>query len=142
MAVPMIDDPNGGRAVKEWMGKTPDSVPPPTVQARIFLRAKGFCHISGRKIGVGEKWQLEHVKALWAGGENRERNIRPALAEPHKEKTADENASRDKADRVRLKHLGVYPKSKAQLKSRGFSPTRSALDRPSFNPEIMDGDHE
>lgn len=34
------------------------------------------------------------------------------------------------------------PKSRSPLRSRGFSPTRSALDRPSFNPEIMDGDHE
>ncbi|RWF41621.1 MAG: HNH endonuclease, partial [Mesorhizobium sp.] len=43
--MPMIDDPNGGRSVKEWIGKTPDSVPPATVRARIFLRADGICHI-------------------------------------------------------------------------------------------------
>ncbi|MGY3330080.1 5-methylcytosine-specific restriction protein A [Mesorhizobium sp. USDA 4775] len=124
-----IDDPNGGRSVKEWIGKTPDSVPPPTVRARIFLRANGMCHISQRPIGAGEKWQLEHVKPLSLGGENRESNLRPALVEPHRAKSADENALREKADRVRAKHLGVYPKSKAPIRSRGFAPTRDGVER-------------
>ncbi|RUW97335.1 HNH endonuclease [bacterium M00.F.Ca.ET.141.01.1.1] len=119
-----IDDPNGGRRVKEWIGKTPDSVPPATVRARIFLRSDGICHISQRPIGAGQKWELEHVKPLALGGENRESNMRPALVAPHKEKSADENAIREKADRIRAKHLGVYPKSQAKLQGRGFAPTR------------------
>ena len=128
--MPMIDDPNGGRSVKEWIGKTADSVPPPTVRARIFLRADGICHISKRVIGAGEKWELEHVKPLWAGGENRESNLRPALVEPHRAKSAGENAMRDKADRVRAKHLGVYPKSRAPIRSRGFASTRGRISSP------------
>jgi 5-methylcytosine-specific restriction endonuclease McrA len=119
-----IEDPNGGRSVKEWIGKTPDSKPPATVLARIFLRHNGICHISKRKIGPGEKWEAEHIKPLWSGGENRERNLAPALVDPHKQKTADENALREKADRIRAKHLGVYPPSKAKLQSRGFASTR------------------
>ncbi|MER9217925.1 HNH endonuclease [Mesorhizobium sp. M0644] len=127
--MPKIDDPNGGRSVKEWIGKTPDSVPSPTVQARIFLRAKGICHISNRAIAAGEKWQLEHVKPLWSGGENRESNLRPALVDPHKVKSAAENAMREKADRVRAKHLGVYPKTKAPIRGRGFASTRDGIQR-------------
>jgi 5-methylcytosine-specific restriction endonuclease McrA len=111
----MIDDPNGGRSIKEWIGKTPDSVPPPTVLARIFLRAKGVCHISGRKIAPGEAWEAEHIKPLSMGGENRERNLRPALVEPHKQKTREETDLREKADRIRIKHLGLH-KSKHPMR--------------------------
>ena len=120
----MIDDPNGGRAVKEWFGRTPDSKPPATVLARIFLRHNGICHISKRPIRSGEKWEAEHIKPLSMGGENRERNLAPALTEPHKEKTAAENDMREKADRIRAKHLGIYPKSKAPIRGRGFRNTR------------------
>ena len=125
MSDPMIDDPLGGRRVKEWIGKTPDSRPPATVRARIFARAKGICHLSGRKIS-GKDWELEHVKALGLGGENRERNLAPALVEPHKEKTRSDNKTMDKADRIRLRHLGALPKPKgnARLRSRGFDKTR------------------
>lgn len=119
----MIDDPNGGRDVKEWIGKTPNSVPPPTVLARIFLRAGGRCHISNRQIAAGEPWQVEHVKALSLGGENRERNMRPALTDPHKEKTRQETDLREKADRIRMKHLGLH-KSKHPMKSRKAASVR------------------
>lgn len=116
-----ISDPNGGRDVKEWQGKTPNSVPPPTVKARVFLRAGGRCHITGLKI-AGKPWQVEHIKPLWAGGENREKNMAPALVDPHKEKTAEEGDIREKADRVRIKHLGLKPKpiGNSKIQSRGF----------------------
>lgn len=123
--VDMIDDPLGGRAVKEWIGKTPNSRPPPTVKARIFLRAKGICHLSGAKI-AGKPWELEHVKALGLGGENRERNLAPALVDPHREKTKLDNAAMDKADRIRLRHLGALPRSKRPIPSRPFQKTRIA----------------
>lgn len=100
-----------GRAVAEWIGKTPDSKVPPQVRARVFLRADGICHISKRKIRPGEAWELEHVKPLSMGGEHREGNMAPALVQPHREKTAQEARARAKADRVRAKHLGIHPKS-------------------------------
>jgi len=46
------------------------------------------------------------------------------LAVPHREKTAAENTERAKERRIRLKHQGLWPKSKAALKSRGFAKTR------------------
>lgn len=128
MAVPMIDNPLGGRSLPEWIGKTPDSKVPDTVRDRVFMRAGGRCYLSSRKIMPGDKWELEHVKPLSMGGEHRERNLRPALVAAHREKTKAEAADRAKADRIRRKHQGTWPKSKASIKSRGFSPTRS------FNP--------
>jgi hypothetical protein len=90
----------------------------------VFLRHGGKCHISGRVIRPGEAWELEHVRPLHMGGENREANLRPALIAPHREKTAREATAKAKADRIRAKHLGIYPKSRTPLKSRGFENTR------------------
>lgn len=114
-----------GRTVTEWVGKTADSKVPASVRARVFLAHDGVCHISRRKIRPGEAWELEHVTPLSMGGEHREKNLAPALVQPHREKTAQEAGVRAKADRIRAKHLGIYPKSKARLRSRGFEKTRA-----------------
>jgi 5-methylcytosine-specific restriction endonuclease McrA len=90
----------------------------------VFERAGGVCHISGRKIRAGDVWELEHIKPLSMGGEHRESNLAPALKDAHAEKTAREAGERAKADRVRLKHLGQWPKSRTPLRSRGFQKTR------------------
>jgi 5-methylcytosine-specific restriction protein A len=116
-----------GRTVPEWIGKTPDSKVPAPVRARVFLTHGGKCHISGRTIRPGEAWELEHVKPLSMGGEHRERNLAPALIQPHREKTAQEAGVRAKADRIRLKNLGLWPKSRTPLRSRGFQRTRPAV---------------
>jgi 5-methylcytosine-specific restriction endonuclease McrA len=110
-AIEPIDLP--WRAVPEWIGKTPDSAVPMKVKLRVFARWDGRCHISGVKILAGDKWDVEHVKPVRSAhpGEphlNRETNLRPALKEPHRKKTAQENSDNAKADRVRAKHLGIW----------------------------------
>lgn len=110
-----------GRSVEEWVGKNADQAVPARVRLRVFERHNGVCHISKRKIQAGEKWELEHIRPLSMGGENRESNMAPALVQAHREKTAAEAGPRAKADRIRAKHLGTYPKSPRPLKSRGFS---------------------
>lgn len=116
------------RSVPEWIGKTEDSRPPVSVKLRIFAKYEGRCHISGVKIRAGQEWDVEHVKPLWQAGPgeklNRESNLAPALKEPHREKTAAENSSKAKADRQRAKHLGIWPKTKRPLQSRGFEKRR------------------
>ena len=112
------------RILDEWIGATPDSPIPPRVRARVFERHGGRCHISGRKIMAGDLWDVDHVVALINGGENRERNLAPALRDKHREKTAADVAEKSKVARVRAKHLGIAPKSKRPLRSRGFAPTR------------------
>jgi 5-methylcytosine-specific restriction protein A len=116
------------RAVKEWIGKTDDARVPPRVRLRIFGRDGGVCHISGRKIAAGERWDLEHKVALCNGGQHRESNLAPALVEPHKLKTAADRAEKKIIDRKRKKHLGIRP-ARQKIQSRGFSraaPQRSA----------------
>lgn len=95
------------RAVPEWIGKTDDTPAPPHVRLRIFEREKGRCHISGRKIGPADKWDLDHKKALCNGGENRESNLFPALRDKHKEKSAEDVAERAAVAALRSKHLGI-----------------------------------
>lgn len=116
-----------GRSVPEWRGSSPDAKVPPHVRARVFERHGGRCHISGRLIRTGDAWELEHIKPLSMGGEHAELNMAPALVQPHREKTAKEATARAKADRMRAKHLGIWPKSKTPLRSRGFQKTRPEL---------------
>lgn len=66
------------RELPEWIGKSDDQKVPPHVRARVFDRHHGICHISKRKIMAGEKWELEHVRALILGGSHRESNLAPA----------------------------------------------------------------
>lgn len=112
------------RAVPEWIGATPDSAIPARVKVRVFEAHGGVCHISKRKIRAGEPWDADHVIAIINGGENRETNLAPALKAPHREKTADDVAIKSKTARMRAKHLGVFPKSKAKIRGGGFQRSR------------------
>lgn len=107
------------RATEEWIGKTDDAAIPLRVRVRVFERYEGRCYLSGRKIKPGEKWEVEHVIALCNGGEHREKNLAPALAAPHAEKTKADVALKSKIARTRAKHLGQWPKG-PKIPSRGF----------------------
>lgn len=116
------------REVPEWIGKTDDARPPRSVRARVFRAYDGVCYLSKRKIAAGETWELEHIRPLSMArpGENlnRESNLAPALAAPHREKSNREATDRAKADRIHAKHHGYYPPSKAKIQSRGFQKAR------------------
>lgn len=103
------------RSVPEWVGATPDTPAPPRVRLRVFERYEGRCYLSGRKILAGDKWELEHIKAIVNGGENRETNLAPALKAAHGAKTKADLAEKSKVYRIRAKHIGAWPKS------RGFN---------------------
>ncbi|MCZ4270935.1 HNH endonuclease [Maritalea porphyrae] len=111
-----------GRSTDEWFGATADTKAPPRVELRVFERYGGICYLSGIKILPGMKWELEHIKALCNGGENRESNLAPALVKAHKAKTAQDRKEKAKSDRIRKKHLGIT-KPKQKIRSRGFSPS-------------------
>lgn len=113
------------RAVEEWIGKTDDTQAPTRVRLRVFEAYNGRCHWSGRKIKPGDAWDCDHVIAIINGGENRETNLAPILrGKPHKEKTAADVAEKSKVARMRAKHLGIHPASKAKIRSRGFPSSR------------------
>lgn len=107
-----------GRSTDLWQGSTPDAAIPTRVRLRVFERHGGVCALTGRKIRAGDAWDLDHRVPLVLGGAHREDNLRPVLKDAHKAKTAQDVAAKAKADRVRAKHLGIYPKSRAPLRSR------------------------
>lgn len=109
------------RSLPEWIGKTDDSMPPRRVRLRIFNRHEGICHISKRKIAAGERWQLDHIKALIDGGENVESNLAPALTAPHKDKTADEVKRKAKIDAQAKFNLGIKS-DKPKMQGPKFTP--------------------
>lgn len=123
----------GGRSVKEWIGSSPDAKVPPRVQLRIFERYGGRCYLTGQKINPGDKWELEHISALANGGQHRERNLAPALVEPHKIKTAADRKIKAKRDRAKKKRYGIVktrnplPGSKASRFKRCMDGT--VIDR-------------
>lgn len=95
------------RSVPKWVGATDDAMPPPRVRLRIFDRCGGRCHRSGRAIGPGDTWALDHILALCNGGANDEDNLAPILSDEHPAKTAEDVALKAKIARVRKSHLGI-----------------------------------
>lgn len=117
------------REVSEWIGKSDNSKVPDRVRLRILRNHNETCHLSGRKIAPGEKWEVEHIKALILGGEHRESNLAPALVGPHKRKTAMEMAVKAKIDASAKRHYGIkksknpMPGSKASGWKKNFDGT-------------------
>ena len=95
------------RSVDEWVAKHDDQAVPPRVRLRIFNRYGGICQLSTRKIMAGDAWDLDHIKALWLGGEHRESNLHPVLRQKHREKSAHEQKLQAKTDRIAKKHHGI-----------------------------------
>lgn len=119
------------RTVEEWIGMTDDHRAPQKVRDRIFTR-DNRCHLCEQPIQVGEKWDLDHVKALINGGENREKNLRPAHRKCHKVKTARDVAEKAKVAAIRMRHNGsARPKqtiqSKNDLRTRPERDTNKGL---------------
>ena len=112
------------RKVKEWIGKDDNSRPPPRVLLRIFQREKGICHISGRKIRSGMKWQADHKIALINGGANSESNLFPALVDKHYREDSGWTSPRNPASPIWPNQISAS------------SPRQSALsDRPASGPQ-------
>lgn len=126
-----MSDPDGNtaREVAEWIGSSPDAAIPKRVKLRLLIRYGGRCYRSGHKFRPGDVIEFDHILALCNGGENRESNLAPILGgKPHQEKTADDVAIKAKTARIRAKHLGLHPPSKAKIRSRGFESTRPTRD--------------
>src|SRR5882724_6378047 len=108
------------RSLPECSHPNHDAKVPDRVRLRIFEREGGICHLSGRKIMPGEKWELEHKIALCNRGLHAESNLAPALVQPHKVKTAADVAEKAKVARKRKKFIGIR-KNRTITKWRKFN---------------------
>lgn len=113
------------RAVEEWVGSSPDAAIPPRVKLRIWERCGGRCALTGRKLRPGDPYDFDHIKALANGGAHAEGNLQVVCRIAHREKTKLDVAEKAKIERIRKKHLGLYPPSKAKIQSRGFEKRRT-----------------
>jgi 5-methylcytosine-specific restriction protein A len=100
------------RSVDTWVGSSDDAAIPKRVRLRVFERYGGICQLTQRKIRAGDEWDLDHQTPLRDGGRHAEDNLWPVLRDKHREKTAAEARVRTKVDRVRAKHLGIWPQGK------------------------------
>jgi len=99
------------RSVPEWVGKTPDTAIPPRVRVRVIDAQGGKCAGCNRKLGMcGEAIDIDHIRALINGGENREANLQALCPMRHAPKTRADVAEKATVARKRAKHLGVKPK--------------------------------
>jgi 5-methylcytosine-specific restriction enzyme A len=108
------------RSVKEWIGASDDTRPPPRVRARVLKRYDEKCYLSGVLITPGTAFEIDHIVALKNGGENRESNLAPVLKAPHKAKTAKDVALKAIAERQYGKHMGII-QPKGEIQSKGFA---------------------
>ena len=106
-----------GRSTEEWIGVTADTPIPEYVRIRVFERYGGKCYLTGKRLMPGE-YDIDHIKSLKNGGQNRESNLAPIWRKRHREKTAQENSEGAKADRIKAKHFGQ--KRKGSIPSRPF----------------------
>lgn len=108
------------RTVSEWIGKTDDSVPPPRVKLRILRTHNEADYLTGIPFREVDKIEFDHIVAICNGGENRESNLAPTLADKHKEKTAPDVAERATTDSRAAARFGIKPKSRGFRGWRNF----------------------
>ena len=99
------------RTIEEWVAKHDDQAIPARVRLRVFEKFKGVCQLSDVKFYPGDKWEIDHIKELWDGGEHRESNLQPVLVKAHRKKSTAGKTAKARADRLRKSHIGV-PKPK------------------------------
>lgn len=113
------------RQVAEWIATSDDQAIPKAVRLRIWEREGGRCYLTGLKINaLKDAYEFEHVIPLAHGGGHRESNIRLALKDAHKLKSATDAKVTSKLRRMSLKDKGLWPKSPHRLQGRGFQKTR------------------
>lgn len=104
----------------------------------IWTRANGHCEACKAKLKVGEG-EYDHRIAQAYGGENTVENGQLLCRVCHGKKTGIDKGITEKVKRIRDKHLGVFPRSKAKIRSRGFASSRG-LWQPSQNSEVFDAE--
>lgn len=102
------------RSVKEWVGKTDDTQPPPSVKRRLYRKQDGRCPKCSRYL-VSGNITCDHIIPLWVEGGpgNRETNLQLICTRPCSiKKTGAEAAMRARANKAMDKRLGFKAPSK------------------------------
>jgi 5-methylcytosine-specific restriction protein A len=123
---------------KLWIGKNDRAMPPENVQLRILQRYKACCLGCGRKLMMGEKWELDHVIPLEDGGVNAEGNLQPLCKPCHGKKTGREATERAKVRAMTKAAYGIKLAPKQRIRSAGFPKSRKApAPKPRLSPKAI-----
>ena len=93
------------------VGTTPRKPMSPMQRLRIFEEHGGICCLCDRKIQAGEKWIVEHPRALGLGGTDTDENKRPAHESCRRVKDKADVTAIAKAKRIKARHLGIKKRS-------------------------------
>ena len=120
------------RAVPEWRGRRPESMPGNIVLLRLYARQNGLCACGCNKVMNFERDQIDcdHKVALIDGGENVESNLQLILRPHHRVKTSAEATARSEERRHKAKAF-------AHLKKPSFSTNRNAKFKKKINGEVV-----
>ena len=115
------------------LGTTPRKVTPRRRLA-IWERDKGRCQCCGRQLTAGDKWVLEHLRALELGGTNEDDNLAVYCEPCAGSKTKGDHSRAAKAKSQKQRSLGI--RKPPTLKGAGFKPAEpqrkasKPLDKP------------
>lgn len=94
-----------------------------------FDAAGGVCHVCGVKIEAGTAWDVEHVIALEAGGDDVPENRRPVHRKIcHERKTALDHKTGARIKRIRASHIGAKAPSRNPIPGGKQSPWKRKFD--------------
>ena len=119
------------RAVPEWVGRRPESMPPASVFDRLWDKQDGKDAITGLPFTSKDKVVRDHIIPLKDGGLNVESNLQLITEETHKRKTGQEATERGAERRLHERHRG-YVRKPSRWQSRGFdkAPPQKTASRP------------
>ena len=120
------------RAVPEWRGKRPESMPGQLVLLRLYAKQNGLCACGCGRVMSFERDVIDcdHIVPLIDGGENVESNLQLLLQEHHRTKTRSENIARGEARRHQAKAF-------SSLRKPSFATNRNGRFKKKMNGEVV-----
>lgn len=103
------------------VGTTPRKPMSPMQRLRIFEAHQGICCLCDRKIQAGEKWIVEHPRALGLGGADTDENKRPAHEDCRRIKDKIDVPAIAKAKRMKARHIGIKKPSRFPKPPAGYN---------------------
>ena len=103
----------------------------PARRLRIFEANKGMCITCCQPIKAGDRWFIEHKRALELGGEDTDDNCAPAHYACKAEKDADDHHRAAKAKRAKQRHLNIRTAPAKPIQSAPFPKSEKASKRQS-----------
>lgn len=120
------------RAVPQWVGRRPESMPGQIVLLRLYSKQDGKCACGCGMVMNLERDEIDcdHIVALIDGGENAEGNLQLLLRAHHRTKTKAEATARSREREHKAKAF-------RHLDKPGFKTNRSGKFKKKMSGEVI-----